>query len=320
VSASSPANDPDTDKRRSTRVVQAIPVTVRGIDALGQAFKETTTTVMVNCNGCKYRSKHYVPKNSRVTIEILSQDKAIPARIVPARVVWVQRPRTFRDIFQVALEFEVPGNVWGIDPVPEDWFPHPDDENLEVPVTEGLPEIELEQAEPREYAQAPTPSEPVLPAPTLYPTYEDTLPDLKAQPENAKTITLPVVSRERESEHAAARQMVAEAVEATMSVEIAKMRERLETLLQESVKETVKSLAESIAEATIKDLVLRASDRTADVVVEARKACLGNAVQLDEKIRLALQEVVNTKAAPQKVPAAKRKKKGKKAETEPVAS
>jgi hypothetical protein len=320
VSASSPANDPGTDKRRSTRVVQAIPVIVRGIDALGQAFKETTTTVMVNCNGCKYRSKHYVPKNSRVTVEIRSQNEALPARIVPARVVWVQRPRTFRDIFHVALEFEVPGNVWGIDPVPEGWFPHPDDEHLEVPVTEGLPEAELLRAEPAEHAHAPSLPGPVSQTPTLYPAYEDTLSEPEASPENGKTITMPVISRESESELAAARRMVAGAVEATMSEEIAKMRERLETQLQESVKETVKSLAQSIAEATIKDLVLRASDRTAAIVVESRKACLGNAAQLDEKIRLALLEVLNSKTAPQKAASAKRKKKGKKAETETVSS
>ena len=60
-----PSNDAGTQKRRSTRIVQAIPINVAGVDALGQPFKERTTTVMVNCHGCKYQSKHYVPKNSR---------------------------------------------------------------------------------------------------------------------------------------------------------------------------------------------------------------------------------------------------------------
>ena len=59
------SNDPGTQKRRSTRIVQAVPLTVTGVDALGQPFKERTTTVMVNCHGCKYQSKHYVPKNCR---------------------------------------------------------------------------------------------------------------------------------------------------------------------------------------------------------------------------------------------------------------
>src|SRR5579863_981590 len=118
------------DKRRTTRVVQAVPIVVRGLDALGQSFKESTTTVMVNCNGCKYRSRHYVPKESRVTVEIRAATQGAPPRTVPAKVVWVQRPRTFREIFHVALEFEVAGNVWGIQDPPEDWFRHPDDDAI----------------------------------------------------------------------------------------------------------------------------------------------------------------------------------------------
>ena len=114
--------DPNTQKRRSTRIVQAVPITVTGVDALGQPFKERTTTVMVNCHGCKYQSKHYVPKNSTVALEIASPEAALPPRIVSGHVVWVQRPRTVRELFQIGLEFEIPGNVWGIAFPPEDWF------------------------------------------------------------------------------------------------------------------------------------------------------------------------------------------------------
>ncbi len=70
------SNDPGTQKRRSTRIVQAVPLTVTGVDALGQPFKERTTTVMVNCHGCKYQSKHYVPKNSIVTLDIPGRNPA----------------------------------------------------------------------------------------------------------------------------------------------------------------------------------------------------------------------------------------------------
>jgi hypothetical protein len=123
-----PSSDPGTQKRRSTRIVQAVPITVSGVDALGQPFKERTTTVMVNCHGCKYQSKHYVPKNSVVTIEIPRMEPAFPPRIVPGHVVWVQRPRTVRELFQIGLEFEAAGNVWGIAFPPEDWVPCAEDE------------------------------------------------------------------------------------------------------------------------------------------------------------------------------------------------
>jgi hypothetical protein len=123
-----PSSDPGTQKRRSTRIVQAVPITVSGVDALGQPFKERTTTVMVNCHGCKYQSKHYVPKNSIVTLEIPRMEPGVPPRIVPGHVVWVQRPRTVRELFQIGLEFEAAGNVWGIAFPPEDWVPSAEDE------------------------------------------------------------------------------------------------------------------------------------------------------------------------------------------------
>ncbi|MGB9312972.1 MAG: PilZ domain-containing protein, partial [Candidatus Acidiferrales bacterium] len=113
------SSDPGTQKRRSTRIVQAVPITVTGTDALGQPFKERTTTVMVNCHGCKYQSKHYVPKNSIVKLDI-PRPEGGPFS-TQGRVVWVQRPRTVRELFQIGLEFEAPGNVWGIAFPPEDW-------------------------------------------------------------------------------------------------------------------------------------------------------------------------------------------------------
>jgi hypothetical protein len=121
VTESLPSSDPGTQKRRSTRIVQAIPITVSGTDALGQPFKERTTTVMVNSHGCKYQSKHYVPKNSIVKLDIPQQEAGSKPKSTEGRVVWVQRPRTVRELFQIGLEFEVPGNAWGIAFPPEDW-------------------------------------------------------------------------------------------------------------------------------------------------------------------------------------------------------
>ena len=121
MTESLPSNEPGTQKRRSTRIVQAIPITVSGTDALGQPFKERTTTVMVNCHGCKYQSKHYVPKNSIVKLDIPQPEPGSKPKSTEGRVVWVQRPRTVRELFQIGLEFEVPGNAWGIAFPPEDW-------------------------------------------------------------------------------------------------------------------------------------------------------------------------------------------------------
>ena len=159
-----PADDAEVQKRRSTRIIQAVPLTVTGVDALGQPFKERTTTTMVNCHGCKYQSKHYVPKNSIVTLDIPRPEPAFPPRTVKGRVVWVQRPRTVRELFQIGLEFETPGNVWGIAFPPEDWFPYPDDKPAvgapsEVDLTEVLGQAASPTAKPEKpstEAAAPT--------------------------------------------------------------------------------------------------------------------------------------------------------------------
>ncbi|MGH9678016.1 MAG: hypothetical protein ACRD36_13010, partial [Candidatus Acidiferrum sp.] len=109
-------------KRRSTRIVQAVPLAVTGVDALGRPFTERTSTLIINCHGCRYQSKHYVLKNMWVSLEVPHPEAGKPPRNVRGRVAWIQRPRTVRQLFQGALELELPGNVWGIAFPPEDWF------------------------------------------------------------------------------------------------------------------------------------------------------------------------------------------------------
>ena len=113
-------------KRRSTRIVQAVPLVVTGVDALGRPFVERTSSLIINCHGCRYQSKHYVLKNMWVTMEIPHPETGQPPRAVRGRVAWIQRPRTVRQLFQVALELEVSGNVWGIAFPPEDWTGFPE--------------------------------------------------------------------------------------------------------------------------------------------------------------------------------------------------
>src|SRR6266849_3080905 len=109
-------------KRRSTRIVQAVPLMATGVDALGRPFVERTSSLIVNCHGCRYQSKHYVLKNMWVTMEIPHPETGQHPRTVRGKVAWIQRPRTVRQLFQVALELEIPGNVCGIAFPPEEWF------------------------------------------------------------------------------------------------------------------------------------------------------------------------------------------------------
>ena len=118
--------DVESQKRRSTRIAQAVPLTVTGVDALGRPFQERTSTLTINCHGCRYQSKHYVLKNMWVTFEVPHNEPGRDPRSVRARVIWIQRPRTVRELFQIGAELEVPGNVWGIAFPPGDWFPFPE--------------------------------------------------------------------------------------------------------------------------------------------------------------------------------------------------
>ena len=128
----------EAQKRRTTRIVQAVPLTVTGVDALGRPFQERTSTLIINCHGARYQSKHYVLKNMWVTLEVPHNEPGHEARIVRGRVTWIQRPRTVRELFQIGVELEVSGNVWGIAFPPGDWFPFPESgaaPNLEIPAS-----------------------------------------------------------------------------------------------------------------------------------------------------------------------------------------
>jgi hypothetical protein len=157
--------------------VQAVPLTVTGVDALGRPFQERTSTLIINCHGCRYQSKHYVLKNMWVTFEVPHNEAGREARSVRGRVTWIQRPRTVRELFQIGVELEVPGNVWGIAFPPGDWFPFPEatSNNIEIPLPVENPKIEAPapewNAEPAETPQAAESAQPaednvrVLPLP-----------------------------------------------------------------------------------------------------------------------------------------------------------
>jgi hypothetical protein len=312
VSAALPSND-GAENRRSTRIVHAVPITIRGMDALGQAFEEYTSTVTVNCNGCKYESKHYVPKDSRVTIEIRGTERGLPSRKFPARVVWVQRPRTYREIFHVALEFEVSGNIWDIKSPPKDWFPHPDDEELIVPVSAqpDEPEPELfplplaasidEEPEAAAYLQPSGHSSSAV----------ATLPEVEVKVAEPLVHLAPL--QQHHSQLDDARQMLRTTVEAAMAEDMTLLRQRLESQLQQSVQGIVESFADRIADHVLKAVAERATERTAAVVSEARETFQGNVEDLDAKIALAAREAVSPpQKSSRKPPAAKRARKSPK--------
>jgi hypothetical protein len=109
---------PSTERRRSARVSDSLPLIIRGNDLLGQPFEERTATLNFNLHGCRYSSKHHLPKNTWLTLEL---PKNTRHRKVRARVAWIQRPHSVREFFQIAVELESPENIWGLDSAPDNW-------------------------------------------------------------------------------------------------------------------------------------------------------------------------------------------------------
>jgi curved DNA-binding protein CbpA len=108
-------------KRRSTRVVQAVPLVVAALDAVGRPLQEQTATLSINCHGCRYFSRHQVEPNTWLTLEIPRAPTGAEPHRLRARVAWVQRSRKLQGLFQVGVEFERPSNVWGLESPPDDW-------------------------------------------------------------------------------------------------------------------------------------------------------------------------------------------------------
>jgi hypothetical protein len=205
------SSEPEPKRRRSTRIVQAIPLTISGEDALGQPFKERTSTLIVSCHGCRYQSRHYVPRNGWVELEVPHPDAGHEPRRVRARVSWIQRPRTVRELFQVGVEFELPGNIWGVSFPPDDWFPWQDQAGTTLPsprlATAGSPETGVvEDTLPLEAPQAaggekvrtmPRPGAPAEPADAASRQVNKLVADARRQiQEDVKKIVSSVVTAE----------------------------------------------------------------------------------------------------------------------------
>jgi hypothetical protein len=110
-----------SQKRRSTRIDQAIPLIVQGVGALREPYQEQVSTTSVSCHGCSYLSRHEVIQGETVYIDLPAK-KGTPGASSRARVKWVQKTNAKDRTYQIAVELDVAGNIWGIPTPPEDWM------------------------------------------------------------------------------------------------------------------------------------------------------------------------------------------------------
>jgi hypothetical protein len=110
-------------KRRSSRIEKAIPLAVQGVDASRAPYREEVTTVAISCHGCTYRMKHEVLPGEVVFLDMWQRANGYSECSCRARVKWIQKLNATTDpAYDVAVEFEIAGNIWGIPSPPEDWF------------------------------------------------------------------------------------------------------------------------------------------------------------------------------------------------------
>jgi hypothetical protein len=122
MSNTSTASDLARPLRRSTRLNAVVPITVMGVDSYRGPYREDVSTVSVSCHGCRYESKHDVLTNSWVMLELNGKDHGTETVSARGLVKWVKRPPETAGTYETAIEFEDPGNIWGIDAPPQDWL------------------------------------------------------------------------------------------------------------------------------------------------------------------------------------------------------
>jgi hypothetical protein len=111
-------------KRRSSRIEKAVPLAVQGVDAFHAPYREEVTTLTISCHGCAYQMKHEVHPGEILVLDMGQRAKGNSECSSRARVKWIQKHNTAADpAYDVAVEFETAGNIWGIASPPEDWFP-----------------------------------------------------------------------------------------------------------------------------------------------------------------------------------------------------
>ena len=121
MSSNQVANAP---KRRSSRISKAIMLAVQNVDASRAPYREEVTTGSINCHGCTYKMRHEPRPGDIVVLDTGSGStghSGFPSR---ARVRSIQRLNTPNDpTYNVGVELEIAGNIWGISSPPADWFP-----------------------------------------------------------------------------------------------------------------------------------------------------------------------------------------------------
>jgi hypothetical protein len=142
------------DLRRSSRIEQPISLVVMGTNRRGESFQENTAALSCNLHGCRYSSRHDYPNDSWVILQVTGTDGR-NSPVLRARVRSVVLPNSPRELSQVGVELETPGNVWGVREAPEDWDRLLPSSTLPGRATMGAPAVVSASAETEDLFEHP---------------------------------------------------------------------------------------------------------------------------------------------------------------------
>jgi hypothetical protein len=121
VSSNQVANEA---KRRSSRISKAIMLAVQSVDASRAPYREEVTTGSISCHGCTYKMRHEPRPGDIVVLDAGLGSRGHSGFPSRARVKSIQRLNSSNDpTYDVGVELEIAGNIWGISSPPADWFP-----------------------------------------------------------------------------------------------------------------------------------------------------------------------------------------------------
>jgi hypothetical protein len=92
------------------------------LTGLGEPFVERTVSTSLNLHGCRYPSRHDYGVGSWITMQVVGLNVDPKPPSMRAMVKSVHMSHSARELQQVGVELEIPGNVWGIATPPQDWL------------------------------------------------------------------------------------------------------------------------------------------------------------------------------------------------------
>lgn len=101
--------------RRGTRISWEREIVLECLDP-GHQFSETCTTMLVNPQGCAAKSASPLHVGAKVELKGLPVPRAVTARVV--NCISLGEHERF---WVLGLALDETGNVWGVNPEPEDW-------------------------------------------------------------------------------------------------------------------------------------------------------------------------------------------------------